>query len=313
MQRALRHIACTLIGLCLSSMVLADYSREYIDGHPLQITQANGLDLAYRMVGEQTDPVVVMIMGLGASHAVWGDDLVKGLVDSGYQVLLFDNRDVGGSTRFDGWGEPTLWWQLLKYTLGFDVDAPYNLNDMAQDTVALMDQMGITKAHIVGASMGGMVAQIVTARHPEKITSLTSIMSTTNAPHLPKPSSDAENSLRDLAEGEAAEARQAAMRKRGFYIESIPRQIMGILKTGDRTEEVATITSPTLVLHGRDDQLIKLAHGQHTADTIKGAKFVVFEDMGHNLPEAVLPQILNSMVKHFEQVSDPQIKTVSMR
>jgi len=303
MHSLIKIIVHACLCLVLSISAQAEFSRSYIDQHPLQTTQANGINLSYRLLGNEHNPVVIMIMGLGASHVVWGDDLVKGLVDANYQVLLFDNRDVGGSTRFDAWGEPTLWWQLLKYTLGFEVDAPYSLNDMAADTVALMDQLNIEQSHIVGASMGGMVAQIVTARYPQRVSSLVSIMSTTNAPHLPKPSSDAENSLRNLAEGEAAKEREAAMKKRGFDLESMPRQIMGILITGDRTQEVATIKQPTLILHGEDDQLLQPAHGKHTAATIQGSKLIIFEDMGHNIPQAVLPKLLASIVGHLNDVS----------
>ena len=301
--------ACLYLLICFSAQ--ADFSREYIDQHPLNVTDANGIQVSYRLIGQQQNPVVLMVMGLGASHLVWGDEMVKGLERAGFQVLLFDNRDVGGSTRFDEWGEPTLWWQLLKYTLGFEVDAPYSLYDMASDAVALMDVLNIEKAHVVGASMGGMIAQILAARYPDRTESLTSIMSTTNAPHLPRPSGDAENSLRNLAEGEAGEERAEAMRKRGFNIEAIPRQIMGILITGDRTQEVATITVPTLVLHGEDDPLIQVVHGEHTSETIQGSKLVTFAGMGHSIPETVLPELLNTMVMHLNAVIEQEKQTLS--
>ena len=302
MARRLKTLFFIALVLFVSNTVSADFSREYIDQYPLHSIEANNIQLSYRMIGSPEDPIVVMVMGLGASHAVWGDGIVKGIEDAGFQVLIFDNRDVGGSTRFDEWGDPVMWWQLLKYAIGLDVDAPYNLYDMAGDTVSLMDALNIKKAHIVGASMGGMIAQIVAARHPNRANSLISIMSTTNAPHLPRPSSGAENSLRDLADGEAAEAKAEAMRQRGFSLESMPRQIMSILKTGDRTREVATITSPTLVIHGEEDMLLQLAHGQHTAETIVGSKLVTFENMGHNIPKDVLPKLLNSMIEHLKYV-----------
>ena len=117
--------------------------------------------------------------------------MVKGLEQAGYRVLLLDNRDVGGSTRFDEWGQPTLWWQLLKNQLGFDVDAPYTLNDMAADTIALMDLLELEDAHVVGASMGGMIAQVIAARYPQRTRTLVSIMSSTGAPHLPPPTAEA--------------------------------------------------------------------------------------------------------------------------
>lgn len=302
MHKRFTALLLIVLYVLFSNTASAEFSRKYIDQHPLHSIEANDIQLSYRMIGSSQDPIVIMVMGLGASHAVWGDGIVKGIEDAGFQVLLFDNRDVGGSTRFDEWGDPVMWWQLLKYAIGLDVDAPYNLYDMAGDTVSLMDALNIQKAHIVGASMGGMIAQIVAARHPNRANSLISIMSTTNAPHLPRPSSGAENSLRDLADGEAAEAKAEAMRQRGFSLESMPRQIMSILKTGDRTQEVATITSPTLVIHGEEDQLLKLAHGQHTAETIEGSKFVTFGNMGHNIPKDVLPKLLNSMIEHLRSV-----------
>ncbi len=152
--------------LLLTSSAHAEFSRSYLDEQALLATPANGIEIAYRTVGADEQPAVVMIMGLGASHIVWGDDLVKGLEQAGYRVVLFDNRDTGGTTRFDAWGEPTLWWQLLKNQLGFEVDAPYTLGDMAADTVALLDALEVQDAHVVGASMGGMIAQLVAARYP---------------------------------------------------------------------------------------------------------------------------------------------------
>lgn len=316
MKKTIKALLYGCVGVFLSCAAQAEFSRSYLDQHPLNTVSANGIELSYRMVGDPQHPMVLMVMGLGATHVVWGDNMVKGLEDAGFQILLFDNRDVGGSTRFEQWGEPTLWWQLLKYTLGFEVDAPYNLYDMADDTIGLMDALNIQTAHVVGASMGGMIAQIIAARYPERATSLVSIMSTTNAPHLPRPSGDAESSLLNLAEGEAEEERAAEMRHRGFSLEGMPRQIMSILKTGDRTLEVATIKTPTLVLHGEDDALLQLAHGQHTAQTIKGSKFVTFANMQHNIPDDVLPKLIDVMVNHLKgantQISAKQSSLASV-
>ena len=240
-------------------------------------------------------------MGLGASHVVWGDKMVQGLEEAGFHVVLLDNRDVGGSTRFDEWGEPTLWWQLLKRELGFEVDAPYTLNDMGADTIALMDQLNIPNAHLVGASMGGMIAQVAAAQYPDRTRSLISIMSTTGAPHLPPPSEEASKRLTGVASGGEDDAQlQAAYVKRGFYPESMPRQMMAIFKTGDRSAEVATISAPTLVLHGADDDLIPPPHGKYTAQLIEGSDLVVFEGMGHNIPDDVLPLLLARMIAHMQ-------------
>ena len=188
---------------------------------------------------------------------------------------------------------------MLKRQLGLGVNAPYLLNDMAADVVSVMDTLEIERAHIVGASMGGMIAQIVAADYPQRTQSLISIMSTTGAPHLPAPSSDSSNLLKDLVSNDDENnSDETEMKLRGFYPDAMPRQLMAILKTGDRTERVKTIEAPTLVLHGADDTLIPPAHGQHTTDTITGSKLVIFEGMGHDMPEAVMPKILAEMTAH---------------
>ena len=279
----------------------AEFSREYLDQQPLEVTPANEISMSYLSLGDTEQPAVVMIMGLGASHVVWGDTLVQGLEASGYRVVLLDNRDTGGSTRFDDWGQPTVWWQLLKRQMGFEVDAPYTLNDMAADTVAVMDVLDINNAHIVGASMGGMIAQVVAAQYPQRTRSLVSIMSTTGSPQLPPPSAEASESLLGVTtdDGAAAERREA-MVARGFYPQSMGRQMMAVFKTGDRSDAVATITAPTLVVHGAEDALLPPPHGAHTAQLIAGSELVVYDSMGHNIPDEVLPKLLQEMTLHMK-------------
>ena len=280
----------------------AEFSREYLDQQPLEVTPANEISMSYLSLGDPEQPAIVMIMGLGASHAVWGDALVQGLEASGYRVVLLDNRDTGGSTRFDDWGQPTVWWQLLKRQMGFEVDAPYTLNDMAADTVAVMDVLDINNAHIVGASMGGMIAQVVAAQYPQRTRSLVSIMSTTGSPQLPPPSAEASESLLGVTtdDGAAAERREA-MVARGFYPQSMGRQMMAVFKTGDRSDAVATITAPTLVVHGAKDTLLPPPHGAHTAQLIAGSELVVYDSMGHNIPDDVLPKLLQEMTLHMQE------------
>jgi pimeloyl-ACP methyl ester carboxylesterase len=240
-------------------------------------------------------------MGLGGSNVAWGDALISGLTDGGYEILLLDNRDTGASTRFDEWRQPVLWWELLKYQFGFSVNAPYTLNDMGADIAGLMEVTGYGSAHIIGASMGGMIAQIVAAQYPDKTRSLISIMSTTNAPHLPPPTDEAEMNLRNLATGEAQSEREQSIRDRGFYPESMQRHLMAIFKTGDRSEEVATIKAPTLVLHGADDGLVPPEHGEHTASLIAGSRFLLIEGMAHNMPEDVIPILVSEMTAHMDR------------
>ena len=154
----------------------------------------------------------------------------------------------------------------------------------------------------MGVSMGGMIAQIMAAQYPDKTRSLTSIMSTTNAPHLPPPTEEAEMRLRNLATGEAQAEREQAIRDRGFYPESMQRHLMAIFKTGDRSSEVATITAPTLVLHGADDGLVPPEHGRHTASLIEDARFLLIEGMAHNMPEDIIPTLVSEMTRHMGAV-----------
>jgi len=298
----MKHIILYLL-LIFTSVAQAEFSRTYLDTHPLKMAQVNGIEIAYRTVGEDEGrPKEVVIMGLGGSNVAWGDNMIRGLAEAGYQVLMFDNRDTGASTRFDQWGQPTLWLQLLKRQLNLPVNAPYSLDDMAADAVGLMDALGYQDGHIIGTSMGGMIAQIVAAKYPQRTRSLISIMSTTGARHLPPPTNLAETRLRNLAEGEAEEEREASIRARGFYPASMPRHLMAVFKVGDRSAEVATIQADTLVLHGVDDGLIPPAHGEHTAELIKGSKYVLFEGMGHNLPPAVIPDLIANMTSHINAV-----------
>ena len=295
----------TLIIICLSlpPLARAEYSRAYLDSYPLEKAQVGELTIAYRIVEPAVDkPKAVVIMGLGGSNVAWGDALISGLTSGGYEILILDNRDTGASTRFDSWGQPLLWWQLLKYRLGFSVNAPYTLNDMAADITGLMQEIGYEEAHIVGASMGGMIAQIVAARYPERTRSLISIMSTTNAPHLPPPTKEAEVDLRNLATGDAQEERDRSIRERGFYPESMQRHLMAIFKTGDRSSEVASIKAPTLVLHGADDGLVPPQHGRHTASLIQDSRFLLIEGMAHNMPDEVIPLLVSEMTAHMNTV-----------
>ena len=306
----MRIFLTSLIGLCLTFFAHAEYSRTYLDSHPLQMAEVGELDIAYRIVAPDPDkPKAVVIMGLGGSNVAWGDALISGLADGGYEILLLDNRDTGDSTRFDEWGQPVLWWELLKYRLGFSVNAPYTLNDMGADIAGLMDAVGYDEAHIVGASMGGMIAQIVAAQYPEKTRSLISIMSTTNAPHLPPPTDEAENRLRDLATGEAEADREQSIRDRGFYPESMQRHLMAIFKTGDRSDEVATIAAPTLVLHGADDGLVPPEHGRHTASLIPDSRFLLIEGMAHDMPDDIIPLLVDEMTGHMDAVETAALAT----
>ncbi len=291
----MKKFATLLILAFLPSGLLADGVLD-IPAMQSSIADANGTQVAYKTLGDPEDPAVLLIMGLGASHKLWGNGLPVDLVEAGYHVIVFDNRDVGESQKFDEQGDPMMWWETIKYYIGLELNAPYDLGDMANDSVGLLDTLGLEKVHVVGASMGGMIAQVVAARHPDRVLSLTSIMSTPGfADHLPPPG---ELPIGESGESESEEAQAARLKELGIHLEAMPRQILAILKSGDRSEEVRTISAPTLVIHAQQDSLIKPEHGAYTAELIEGSEYILYEEMGHNLPEAIMPQLVSAMVKH---------------
>lgn len=284
-----------ILTLIISISIHANYS---VDQETTSV-DLNGVSIAYTTAGDEGDPSVLMIMGLMASHKVWGAEIVNSLVDAGYQVILFDNRDTGNSEKLDRLGKPNLYWKFFLSYLGMNFSSPYTLSDMAKDGVALLEHLEIGEAHIVGASMGGMIAQMIAAEHPNKAKSLVSIMSTTGAPHLSEMSERNENTFRNIEEIDTEGARTY-----GFYPEAMPRQLTAIFKAGDRSSIVKSIHTPTLVLHGENDTLLPVDHGKHTAELIKGSKYKVYKNMGHNLPPQVLPILVKDMVNFFVEVDN---------
>ena len=272
---------------------------DYKSDQATSIVDVDGVSIAYTTAGEEGSPSVLMIMGLMASHRVWPEEIVNGFVDAGYRVVLFDNRDTGDSDRLDRLGEPKLWWKFLVNSLGFEVNAPYTLLDMAEDGIAVLDVLEIQSAHIVGASMGGMIAQTIASEYPERTKSLVSIMSTTGAKHLPEMTNETEGNFRNFGDGNFGEINVEQMRSYGFYPESMPRQLTAIFHAGDRSEQVKNINVKTLVQHGANDPLLPPDHGRHTAVLIEGSILVIYEGMGHNLPPEVLPTIISDMLDFF--------------
>ena len=300
-QKPTKLISTLLLAILVSygSMTLADYSRSYMDSHPMNYINTDGVEIAYQVLGPEDAETAVLVMGLGASHTVWGDDFVRGIIAAGYRVVLIDNRDTGESIKYPEKDNPVLWWQLLKYRLGMNVSTTYQLSDMAGDIIDVMDALEIDQAHLIGASMGGMIAQEIAAEHPQRTQTLVSIMSTTWAEHLPRPGRQSTDAIRSMADNEDKDAKRAEfMKKMGFHAAAIPRQVMAILRAGDRSDAVKTITTPTLVIHGRDDPLLTVEHGEHTAELIRNSRLVIFEGMGHNMPDTVRPDILREIGKH---------------
>ncbi len=275
----------------------------------------------------QARPVVVLIMGLGMQLVAWPESFVNDLVDAGYRVIRFDNRDIGLSSHLDHLGRPKILWEALKHKLGLRNKSPYSLSDMATDTLCILDTMGIKRAHVVGVSMGGMIAQRVAIAAPSRVLSLTSIMSSSGARKLPQPDKAIVRLLTRRPAGAGLEAlvahsvklfqaigspayptpeeelhaRVLAAAQRSMHPLGILRQMVAIVADGERAQQLARIQSPTLVIHGDADPLVPLAHGQDTAQRISGARLVTIEGMGHDLPPEPVHQILNALIPHLQQ------------
>ena len=293
-----------------------------------RIKTRDGIELAYETFGNDTAPPVILIMGLGAHMRIWPDSLCRQMAASGFRVIRFDNRDSGASTSLDEHGSPS----IVRVWLGSRFASrkprvPYTLKDMAGDVIALMDTLGLPSAHLVGASMGGMIAQILAARHKRRVRSLTSIMSSATPPKLPVtqlqmllhlarrpdasdrdayvsyitrmnrmigspryPMSDAE--LEQLAESSWERSGNST----GFR-----RQLVAITHAGDRRHLLAKIKARTLVIHGADDPLVPVTMGIETASLIRRSKLKVILGMGHDFPEALVPRVSRLIVRHLKK------------
>ena len=281
------------------------------DHQPPQIIRANGIDICYEIFGDANAEPLFLIMGLGAQMILWDDDFCRQLAARGFRVIRFDNRDIGKSQKMTG-GKKLTMLELLKLRfLKIPVAAPYKLIDMARDTVGLMDALQIKSAHLVGASMGGMIAQEVTLSFPERVRSLTSIMSTTGNPKVPPPTREAAAMLmapppttRDeyfdrfaktwkvlrvgsFPEDEKLDRSRAERAfERGLNPAGVGRQLRAILASGSRKERLAAVKAPTLVIHGTVDPLVRPEGGKDTAASIPGAKLLMIDGMGHAHPPA---------------------------
>lgn len=275
----------------------------------------------------QARPVVVLVMGLGMQLVAWPESFVSELVDAGFRVIRFDNRDIGLSTHLDTFGRPNIVWEALKHKLGLRNKAPYSLADMATDTLGILDALGIKRAHIVGVSMGGMIAQRVAIAAPGRVLSLTSIMSSSGERSLPQADKKILRLLTRRPAGSGMEAlvahsvklfqaigspayptpeeelhaRVLAAAQRSTHPVGILRQMVAVVADRERPEQLRRIQCPTLVLHGQDDPLVPLAHGEDTAQRIAGARLVTIEGMGHDLPPEPVTQILNALIPHLQQ------------
>lgn len=285
--------------------------------------KANGIELCYDTFGDAQAPPLLLIMGLAAQMIAWDEEFCTQLASRGYRVIRFDNRDVGLSTKLPEYGTPDIMALLAQVLTGKPISAPYTLRDMAADAVGLLDALGIDKAHVVGLSMGGGIAQEMAIHHAPRLRTLTSIMSSTGDPSLPQATPEALGVLlapppRSREEffqsyvrtwtvlrgpgfplDEARDLERAARAyERGLNPPGVARQLAAILASGNRTEALASVRVTTLVIHGDADPLVRIEGGQATAKAIPGARFLPIKGMGHALPISMWPQIIDAIEGH---------------
>ncbi|MHA2284068.1 MAG: alpha/beta fold hydrolase [Promethearchaeota archaeon] len=289
--------------------------------------KVNDIEIEYETFGDPSSKPLLLVMGLGTQMIAWLDEMCETLANQGFYVIRFDNRDVGLSTKFEEAGLPDLAEIYAAVGRGESVEVPYTIEDMADDAIGVLDALNIDKAHICGASMGGEIAQVIAYRHPKRVLSLTSIMSTTGNRDLPKPSDelmqemfapippDRESIIKQgvrygkltygtfpYNEEKAYEMGAKAYDRSYFPLGSL-RQMAAIFANGNRKPKLASINVPTLVVHGREDPLAPVEGGIDTAEAIPGAELLIIEGMGHSFPPEVVPQILDAIIAHANKVN----------
>ena len=292
---------------------------------------ANGIQIEYETFGNPSSSPLLLIMGLGGQLIHWDTGLCEQFAEKGHFVIRFDNRDCGLSTKFEAAGLPDMIELFDKTLRGEAVETPYTLNDLADDAAGLLDALDVNKAHICGASMGGMIAQTLAIRHPHRVSSLISIYSTTGNPELPQmkpeamevlmtpPPTEREayieynvKTLRFIA-GDGFPFDEDFIRDisarsfdRAFYPQGVGRQMAAVMAQQNRRVALASVKAPTLVIHGTADPLVPVEHGRDTADAIPGAQLLLIEGMGHDLPhtKGPWPQIVEAVSAHTQKVKN---------
>jgi pimeloyl-ACP methyl ester carboxylesterase len=284
--------------------------------------RANGIDVEYRTEGDPADPVLLLVMGLGGQLIAWPQGFVEGLRSRGFYVIYYDNRDCGLSTKFEGMPD------ISSFIAGDTSSAPYRIEDMADDADALLTELDVPKAHVVGVSMGGMITQAMAINHQDRLLSACSIMSTTGDRAVGAPTGEAIAALlRPIATSreEAVEASleggrvigspkyptdEALLRRRAedaydrsYCPEGTARQLAAVLASPDRTEGLHGVRLPFLVVHGEGDPLVTPSGGDATAAAVPGAKLITIPGMGHDLPEALWAEITEAIVANTELAS----------
>ncbi len=278
---------------------------------------ANGIDIAYETFGDEGARPLLLVMGLATQMLAWHDEFCASLVERGFFVVRYDNRDIGLSTHLHDAPEP----DIMAALTGDTSSASYTLDDMADDAVGLLDALGIDRAHVVGASMGGMIVQTLAIRHPDRLRSMTSIMSTPS----PAIGGATEEAMAVLLAAPATSREEAVERgkiayrvigspgydldeawlegvvgesyDRAYDPTGVSRQLLAIQASGDRSAALAGVTTPTLVIHGDRDPLVQVAGGEATAAAVPGAELLVLPGMGHNLPRELWPQMVDAIVR----------------
>ena len=283
-------------------------------------TLDTGVEIEYATHGSPEDPTLLLVNGYTSQMIVWEAPLLDGLVAQGLHVVVYDNRDVGLSTSFDGRLVDPAAVQRAMHA-GEPVEVPYTLSDMAADGMGLLTALGIERAHVAGVSMGGMIVQMMAIEHPERVLSLCSIMSAVGDGVTGQPTPEAIQALlapprtereayiddalrarvwlsKRYFDEEAVRQRAARQYDRRFYPEGTTRQLAAIYATGDRTDRLRDLDVPTLVVHGRDDTLIAPSGGERTAELIAGSRYLLLSDMGHDLPTPLVPVLVEALAGH---------------
>jgi pimeloyl-ACP methyl ester carboxylesterase len=293
--------------------------RELHAGSGEQLAAVGGLELCYETFGSPADPPLLLIMGLGAQMILWDEDFCAELTQRGFFVIRFDNRDVGRSTILRDAPVPSRTQLILRDRRG----APYSLDDMAGDASGLIDRLRLGPVHVVGVSMGGMIAQLLTINYPRRVRSLVSIMSTTGsrrvgqahprlwARMLRRPRRGREAYIEDFiatyraigspdypTDPEVLQARAARCFDRGLHAAGTARQLAAVLTAADRTPLLAEVRVPTSVIHGGSDQLVMPSGGKATAKAVPGARLTILPGMGHDLPRPLWPEVIDAITEN---------------
>jgi pimeloyl-ACP methyl ester carboxylesterase len=290
----------------------------------LPTAKANGIEICYDTTGDPADPTVLLVMGLGGQLIQWDPELCGLIAGRGFHVVRFDNRDVGLSTRHEG-GVDVFGLFTSEASGSPPPSVPYLLSDMADDAVGLLDHLGVDRAHVVGVSMGGMIAQSIALAHPARVTTLTSIMSTTGDSDVGHPTAEAMAALVAPPAQTREEAQDGAVRQAhvwgspGLFDEDhlrrlageswdrchepmgVARQMAAILASGSRSSGLATLALPSLVIHGTADTLVQPSGGERTAEVIPDAKLLMVDGMGHDLPRPLWPTLVDAICAHLAE------------